>query len=95
MEKKPTRSDNSTCTQHKSIYSIVCGQTDWLLNELSVSRPVSLQTSVEISLGQANFFMVPHDVLVLFRGSSEPFLAVLAAMRIVFCMNGDNVPFKA
>lgn len=78
------------------MYSIVC-EWDWLAlkNELSASKPTSLQMSAQVLLGQANFFMMSHYVLVLFRRSSEPFLAVLTTVRIVLRMNGNNVPFKA
>lgn len=46
-------------------------------------------------LGQAHFFVMSHYVLVLFRRSAEALLAVLTPVRIVFRVDGDDVPFKA
>lgn len=39
--------------------------------------------------------MVPHDMLILFRRPAKPLLAELAAVRVVLCVYGDDVAFKA
>lgn len=41
-----------------------------------------------------HIFVVAYDMLVLLRGSSETFRTDLAAVRIVFCVNGDHVPLE-
>ena len=39
--------------------------------------------------------VVADDVLVLLRGPAEPFRTVLAAVRVVFRVDGDDVPLEA
>lgn len=96
MLKKKSTTSNILFVHRINQYTVLyVNKTDWLSNEFSASRPASLQTSVEALLGQAHVFMMPHYVLVLFRRSPEPLLAVLTAVRVVFRMNGNNMPFKA
>lgn len=38
--------------------------------------------------------MMFHCVLVLFRGPAEAFFAVVAAMGVVFGVDGDDMTFK-
>lgn len=39
--------------------------------------------------------MMPHDVLIFLRRSAEAFRAEVTAVRIVFGVDGDHVPFEA
>lgn len=46
------------------------------------------------SLCLHHVFVVAHDMLVLLRGASEAFRTDLAAVRIVFCVNGNHVALE-
>ena len=78
------------------MYCTVCEQ-DWLALKWNFcfKANISIKSVDVLLLGQASFFMMSRYVLVLFWRSSEPFLAVLTTVRIVFRMNGNNMPFKA
>ena len=46
------------------------------------------------SLCLHHVLVVAYDMLVLLRGSSEAFRTDLAAVRIVFCVNGNHVSLE-
>lgn len=46
------------------------------------------------SLCLHHVLVVAHDMLVLLRRSPEAFRADLAAVRIVFCVNGNHVSLE-